>query len=172
MSAAPAARPVTIRDAAPADFPKITAIYAHHVLTGLGTFEEVAPSQEEMMARFAQVTGLGLPYLVATGGGGVLGYGYAAPYRPRSAYRFTVEDSIYVAHDMLRQGIGTALLRAVVVGCAAASFKQMVAVIGDSANAASIRLHLSCGFRGVGTLTDVGFKSGRWVDSVVMQRGL
>ncbi len=172
MNAAPAARPVTIRDAAPADLPAITAIYAHHVRTSLGTFEEVPPSQDEMTARFDHVTGLGLPYLVAANGGEILGYGYAGPYRARSAYRFTVEDSIYVAHEAQRRGIGIAILRAVVARCGAAGFRQMVAVVGDSANEASIRLHLGCGFRRVGTLTDVGFKAGRWVDSVMMQRGL
>ena len=161
-----------IRDAAAPDFARITQIYADHVLNGFGTFEEVPPSCDEMRRRHAEVRERGLPYLVAADGDAVLGYAYAALYRVRSAYRFTVEDSVYVADAAMRRGLGAKLLDGVIAGCAAAGMKQMVAVIGDSDNRASIALHEKCGFRRVGVLTDVGFKRNRWVDTVIMQRRL
>ncbi len=161
-----------VRDAAAADFARVTEIYAHHVLNGFGTFEEVPPSREEMLERFAKVVEAGLPYLVAADGAAVLGYAYAAPYRPRSAYRFTVEDSVYVAVDAQRRGVGAMLLARLVERCAAAGMRQMVAVIGDSGNLPSIALHEKSGFRHAGVLRDVGFKHSRWLDTVMMQRGL
>jgi phosphinothricin acetyltransferase len=161
-----------IRDAASGDFARIHQIYEHHVRNGFGTFDEVPPSRTEMAARFGEVTALGLPYLVAVDGADILGYCYAAPYRPRSAYRFTVEDSIYVAPNAHRHGLGALLLRALVERCSAAGMKQLVAVIGDSGNLPSIALHLRCGFRQVGVMSDVGFKRDRWLDTVIMQRAL
>ena len=163
---------LVIRDAAAADFAGIAAIYAYHVLNGFGTFEETPPSRDEMLDRFAKVVDAGLPYLVAAEGDSVLGYAYAAPYRPRSAYRFTVEDSVYVALDGQRRGVGAMLLGRLVERCAAAGMRQMVAVIGDSGNLPSIALHEKCGFRHAGVLRDVGFKRNRWLDTVMMQRGL
>jgi len=163
---------VAIRDAAPADVPRIAEIYAHHVLHGFGTFEETPPTRDDMLGRFERIVAAGLPYLVAAKGGSVLGYAYAGPYRPRSAYRFTVEDSIYVAPEAQRRGVGAPLLMRLIERCAAAGMKQVVAVIGDSANAGSIRVHEKCGFTHTGTLRHVGFKQNRWVDTVLMQRGL
>lgn len=163
---------IAFRDAAPADFARITEIYAYHVRTGFGTFEEVPPSLEEMLSRFEAVAATGLPYLVAAEGADVSGYAYAAPYRPRSAYRFTVEDSIYVAPEAQRRGIGAPLLMRLVERCAALGFRQIVAVIGDSANEGSIRVHEKCGFARAGILRDVGYKRDRWVDTVMMQRAL
>ena len=168
----PSSLPFQIRDATPADVAAVAAIYAHHVRTGFGTFDEEPPSPALMAERMSQVAELRLPYLVAVGDGNVVGYAYAAPYRARSGYRFTVEDSIYVAPDAQRRGIGASLLRDIVSRCGGAGLRQMIAVIGDSGNAASIRVHAKCGFRPVGTLRDVGFKAGRWVDAVIMQRAL
>jgi L-amino acid N-acyltransferase YncA len=172
MKTAPDAASIVLRDAAATDFDRIAAIYEHHVRTGFGTFDEVAPSASDMRARFRETTARGLPYLVAEAGGAILGYAYAAPYRPRSAYRFTVEDSIYVAPEAQRRGIATRLVSLLIDRCALAGMRQLVAVIGDSANAASIGLHEKCGFREVGVLRDVGFKAGRSVDTVIMQRAL
>ena len=164
--------PLTVRDAADADMPVIQRIYAHHVLHGLGSFEEVPPTVDEMRARRDAVLRLGLPYLVAEVGGAVAGYSYAAPYRPRPAYRYTVEDSVYVAEGLAGRGVGRALLAALIGRCEAGPWRQMVAVIGDSGNAASITLHTRLGFRLIGTQPAVGFKFGHWVDSVLMQREL
>jgi phosphinothricin acetyltransferase len=150
----------------------VEAIYRPHVLNGLATFEEVPPDEAELLARFKQVVDHGLPYLVAEAAGAIRGYAYATPYRPRSAYRYTVEDSIYIAEGWQRRGIGRALLERLVAECAAAGKRQMVAVIGDPANAASIGLHGAAGFRHAGTLPAVGFKFDRWVDSVLMIRPL
>ena len=161
-----------VRAALAPDFPAVTAIYAHHVLTGLATFEIEPPDEAEMRRRHADVLARGLPYLVAERDGAVLGYAYAAPYRARPAYRFTVEDSVYVERDQVGQGIGKALLWALLSGCVPAGCRQMIAVIGDSANAASIRLHERCGFVHVGLLPSTGFKFGGWVDSVLMQRAI
>lgn len=164
--------PVLVRDAHVQDMAAIQAIYAHHVLHGLATFEEVPPSVEELGARRAAVLGAGLPYIVAESGGEVVGYSYATAYRPRPAYRFTVEDSIYVQDGRGGQGIGSALLAELIARCEAGPWRQMIAVIGNSGNAGSIALHRRHGFAPAGVLHDVGFKFGRWVDSVLMQRPL
>jgi L-amino acid N-acyltransferase YncA len=161
-----------IRDALEGDFSAIAAIYADHVLTGLASFEEKPPTAGDLTERWRSVLSHGLPYIVAESDGRVAGYGYAGPYRSRSAYRFTVEDSVYVARGSGGQGLGSALLAALIERCEAGSWRQMVAVIGDSDNHASIKLHRKFGFRHVGTLERVGFKFGRWVDSVLMQRAL
>jgi L-amino acid N-acyltransferase YncA len=163
---------VQLRPAQPGDLPAIHAIYAHHVLHGLASFEEEPPSVEELGRRYRDVTGRGLPYLVAEYGAEVAGYGYCAPYRPRSAYRYTLEDSIYVRDGMSGRGIGRLLLEELVRRCEGLGYRQMIAVIGDSGNAASIGVHAACGFLRVGTLRSVGFKFGRWVDSIFMQRPL
>jgi L-amino acid N-acyltransferase YncA len=162
-----------IRDATEDDLAAIAGIYEHHVRTGLGSFEEEPPPMAEIARRRAEVVAKGLPYLVATGAAGlILGYAYAAPYRARSAYRFSVEDSIYVAAGDAGRGVGRALLEALMTRCAATGYRQMVAVIGDSGNAGSIAVHERLGFRRVGLLPAIGFKHGRWVDSVLMQREL
>lgn len=163
---------ILVRDAAEADIASVAAIYAHHVLYGLATFEEVPPSTGEMLARRAKVLKLGLPYLVAESGGRVAGYCYAGAYRTRPAYRYTVEDSVYVAKDLCGQGIGTALLKELIARCGNGPWRQMLAVIGHSENTGSLTLHARMGFRLVGTLRAVGFKLGRWVDTVMMQREL
>ena len=161
-----------VRPATPADLPAIHSIYSHHVLHGLASFEEEPPALEEMRRRFDAVGAQGLPYLAADFGGVVAGYGYCAPYRSRSAYRYTLEDSIYVRRGSEGRGVGSALLRALIERCEALGYRSIIAVIGDSANAASINLHASFGFLRVGTLRSAGFKFGRWVDSVVMQKPL
>jgi phosphinothricin acetyltransferase len=163
---------VELRPAAQGDLAAIHAIYAHHVLRGLATFEEVPPDVEEMRRRHQDVTGRGLPYLVAAERGEILGYGYCAPYRARSAYRYALEDSIYIKDGHLGKGIGTRLLGELLCICEALGYRQVVAVIGDSANAGSVALHARFGFLRVGTLRSTGFKFGRWVDSVLMQRPL
>ena len=142
------------------------------MLRGLASFEEVPPDLAEMHRRHADVVGRGLPYVVAVSAGEVLGYGYCAPYRPRSAYRYALEDSVYVREDAVGRGIGSAVLGRLVASCEALDYRQVVAVIGDSANLASIALHARHGFLRAGTLRSVGFKFGRWVDSVLMQRPL
>jgi phosphinothricin acetyltransferase len=162
-----------IRDATPADLTAITAIYAHHVLHGTGTFEEEPPDEADMAARIAKVQEAGSAWLVAEGDdGAVAGYGYYAQFRDRSAYRFTAEDSIYVREDVRGQGVGKALVAALVQRAEAQGFRQMIAVIGDSENTGSIGLHLSLGFRQVGVLRAAGLKFGRWLDVVQMQRAL
>jgi phosphinothricin acetyltransferase len=142
------------------------------VLHGLASFEEEPPPLDEMRRRFEEVRARGLPYLAADFGGVVAGYGYCAPYRSRSAYRYTLEDSVYVRHGSEGRGVGSALLRALIERCEGLGYRSVIAVIGDSANAASINLHASFGFLRVGTLRSAGFKFGRWVDSVLMQRPL
>ena len=161
-----------IRPARPEDLDAIAAIYGHHVSTGLGTFEEIPPSAAEMGERLANVLGKGLPWLVMDEGGRLEGYAYAGPFRPRAAYRYTVEDSVYVAPDATGRGVGKALLSAVIADCENLGLRQMAAVIGDSGNAASIGLHRSLGFEQTAVLPSVGFKFGRWVDVVWMQRAL
>ncbi|WAC28821.1 GNAT family N-acetyltransferase [Ancylobacter sp. SL191] len=163
---------VQVRTATDADMDAVQAIYAHHVLTGTASFEEVPPTLDEMHARRAAILGHGLPYLVAQTREGVVGYCYATLYRPRPAYRHTLEDSVYVAPGQGGRGIGTALMGALIARCEAGPWRQMVAVIGDSANAGSIALHSRHGFAPVGVFRDVGFKFGRWLDSVLMQRPL
>lgn len=162
-----------IRDATSADVPAITAIYAHHVLHGTGTFEEDPPSEAEMAGRLARVQGSGWAWLVAEAeNGGVIGYAYFAQFRDRSAYRRTAENAIYVRNDVRGQGVGKALVQALLGRAEAAGFRQMLAVIGDSDNTGSIGLHVSLGFRQVGVLKSVGVKFGRWVDVVMMQHTL
>jgi phosphinothricin acetyltransferase len=161
-----------IRNAAEADLADIQSIYAHHVLTGTGTFEEVPPSVEEMKGRFAKGRAAGMDWLVAVDATGVLGFAYFAPLRDRSAYRFCAEDSIYVREDVRGQGVGKALVSALLEAAEAAGFRQMVAVIGDSENVGSIGVHASLGFRQVGVLHAVGYKFNRWLDVVQMQRAL
>ncbi len=161
-----------VRASTEADLPAIQAIYAHHVLHGLASFEEVPPDAAEMDRRRAAILGQGLPHLVADAGGEILGFAYAGPYRPRSAYRFTVEDSVYVDAGATGRGIGSLLLAALLNACEAWGARQMLAVIGDSGNLGSIRLHARAGFRHAGKLAAVGFKHGRWVDCVLMQRPL
>jgi L-amino acid N-acyltransferase YncA len=161
-----------IRTATPADIPAITAIYRPAVLTGTASFEIDPPGEAEMGRRFAAITGAGLPYLAAERDGRVAGYAYANAYRARPAYRFSVEDSIYVAPDSQGHGIGRALLLALLDLCTGADLRQMIAVIGDSANHASIGLHRAAGFTFSGTIHAVGYKHGRWLDSVIMQRAL
>ncbi|MFS2166766.1 N-acetyltransferase family protein [Variovorax sp. Varisp62] len=163
---------VEVLDAEPHHMAAVQAIYSHYVLHDLCSFEEEVPTVELMQARRADVAARGLPYLVATIGGEVAGYAYATAYRARSAYRHTVEDSIYVAHGMHGHGIGRALLHEVIRRCTDNGFTQMVAVVGNSANMGSQRLHEKLGFDRVGVLRDVGFKFGRWVDTVLMQRAL
>jgi phosphinothricin acetyltransferase len=161
-----------IRAATDADVPDIQAIYAHHVLHGTGTFEEEPPSVEEVMARFRKVVDNGHVWLVATDATGVLGYGYYAPFRERSAYRFTVEDSIYVREDVRGQGVGKMLVTRLIELATAAGLRQMIAVIGDSENVGSIGVHASLGFHMIGTMKSAGLKFGRWLDVVTMQRPL
>ena len=163
---------IEVTDATEAEMAAVQAIYARHVLHGLATFEEVPPSVAEMRERRIAVLELGLPYLVARMGGEIVGYSYATRYRPRPAYRHTVEDSVYIADGLSGKGIGTALLRALIARCEAGPWRQMIAVIGDSANEGSIALHSRLGFQKLCTLPSVGFKFGRWVDSVLMQRAL
>jgi L-amino acid N-acyltransferase YncA len=163
----------SIRPVGEADFDAIQRIYAHHVLHGLASFEEAPPDKTELTRRWRAIVDIGLPYLCAADRGGILvGYAYAGPYRPRSAYRFTVEDSVYVAPGAGGQGIGRSLLRQLIDTCTGLGKRQMIAVIGDSGNAASIALHRACGFELTGTFKGIGFKHGRWVDSVLMQRAL
>jgi L-amino acid N-acyltransferase YncA len=161
-----------IRRAAPADLPEIQSIYAYHVLHGAGTFEEVPPPLEEIQRRFEAIVGRGWSYLVATDATGVLGYAYFSQMRDRSAYRHTVENSIYVRDDVRGQGVGKALVSQLLDEATAMGFRQMVAVIGDSDNVASIGVHASLGFQRAGLLRSTGLKFGRWVDTVLMQRAL
>jgi phosphinothricin acetyltransferase len=161
-----------IRNATEADVPDIQAIYAHHVLHGTGTFEDEPPSVEEMLGRFHKVVDKGHVWLVATDATGVLGYGYYAPFRERSAYRFTVEDSIYVREDVRGQGVGKALVTRLIDLATKAGLRQMIAVIGDSENVGSIGVHASLGFHMIGTMKSSGLKFGRWLDVVTMQRAL
>jgi phosphinothricin acetyltransferase len=158
-----------VRPAAVQDIPAIHSIYSHHVLHGLASFEEEPPSVEEMRRRFDDITGKGFPYLVGEAKGEVLGYGYCSLYRTRSAYRYTLEDSIYVKQGLHGKGVGKTILKELIAICTAKNYRQIIAVIGDSANAASIRLHASLGFVRCGLLRSTGFKFGRWVDSVYMQ---
>jgi phosphinothricin acetyltransferase len=163
---------ILIREAADADMGAIQQIYAHHVRFGTASFEEAVPDTAELTTRRAGVLGQGLPYLVAEGEGRILGYAYASAYRARSAYRFSIEDSIYVAEGLAGRGLGTRLMSSLIARCETGPWRQMIAVIGDSDNAASIALHRAFGFRHTGTLRSIGFKFGRWLDSVLMQRDL
>ncbi|MBI1354341.1 MAG: GNAT family N-acetyltransferase [Acidobacteria bacterium] len=161
-----------VRESAEADIAAIARIYGHHVLHGSATFELEPPDEAEMARRRAAILEAGLPYLVAEIDGRVVGYAYAGAYRPRPAYRFTVEDSVYVDPACIGKGCGKALLGALIERCEQGPWRQMIAVIGDSGNAASIGLHERFGFRHAGTLLKVGYKFERWVDTVLMQREL
>lgn len=169
---APAAAPFTIRPCAAADLAAVQAIYALEVQEGTASFELTPPDLAEMQARWQAVRAAGAPWLVAEQAGQVVGYAYAGAYRPRPAYRFTGETSVYLARTVRRQGIGSALLDALIPAATAAGLRQLVAIIGDSANLASIRLHERAGFAHVGTLRAVGYKFERWLDTVLMQRAL
>jgi phosphinothricin acetyltransferase len=163
---------ITVRNADLDDLVAIQVIYAFHVSNGLGSFEETVPDLAEMTRRWRDISSREYPYLVAEREGRIVGYAYAGAFRPRSAYRHTVEDSIYIAQDAQRLGVGRLLLTELIERCTAQGFRQMVAVIGDSGNTGSINLHLALGFRHAGVLTACGFKFGRWVDTVLMQRDL
>ena len=162
-----------LRDAAPDDMAEIALIYAHYVQTTCFTFEEVPPGVEEMQARLRRSRAIHLPWRVAQSvRGAVLGYAYASPFRPRSAYRYTIENSVYVAPGETHRGVGMALMRDLIGECTALGYRQMLAVIGDSANEGSLRLHTRLGFRTIGHQIAVGLKFGRWVDVVQMQLAL
>jgi L-amino acid N-acyltransferase YncA len=168
----PDRRAVILRPSTDADLPAITAIYAHAVDHGTGTFELEAPDAAEMARRRADVLSKGLPWLVAEQAGRVLGYAYANHFRPRRAYRFCLEDSIYLAEDARGRGVGRLLLAELMARCEAAGARQMLAVIGDSANAGSVGVHRALGFEHTGVLKASGWKFDRWLDVVLMQRAL
>ena len=168
----PTVRETTIRDSTAADIEAIRAIYAHHVEHGVASFEQSPPGIAEMARRRDAVLDAGLPYLAAEAGGGLAGFACAGPYRGRPAYRHTLETTVYVAPDSLGRGVGRALLEALIERCENLGYRQLIAVIGDSANAPSIKLHEALGFQRAGLLRAVGFKHGRWLDSVILQRRL
>lgn len=161
-----------LRPASAADLTAIQSIYAHHVLHGTASFEETPPTVEEMRGRYDDVVSRGLPYLAAEEYGEVLGYGYCTLYRTRSGYRYTLEDSVYVREGKHRKGVGRAILGALIERSEELGYRQLIAVIGDRAQVASIGLHASLGFLRAGMLRSVGFKFGRWIDTVIMQRPL
>jgi phosphinothricin acetyltransferase len=161
-----------IRAVSDADVPAVQSIYSYHVATSLGTFETEPPGVPEMRARCTSIVQAGFPYLVGELDGRVVGFVYANQFRPRAAYRATIEDSIYVAADATGRGVGKALLSALIERCTANGMQQMLALIGDSKNEASIGVHRACGFLPVGVMTNVGRKFERWVDVVIMQRAL
>ncbi|WP_091741881.1 GNAT family N-acetyltransferase [Phenylobacterium immobile] len=163
---------VIVRTSTPADADAMAAIYGWHAVHGFGTFEEAAPTTADMAARRAAIVAKGLPHFIAEDDGGVLGFAYAGPFRPRAAYRYTVEDSVYVAPDAVGRGVGRLLLAQVLRACENLGVRQVMAVIGDSGNAASIGLHRSLGFEPAGVGRNLGFKHGRWVDIVWMQKAL
>jgi L-amino acid N-acyltransferase YncA len=162
----------SIRHATPADVAAITAIYGHSVRTGTASFELEPPGEPEMAQRMQTLLDGGYPYIVAEIDGVIAGYAYAGSYRPRPAYRYSVEDSIYIDPAVQRRGIGRALLQRLIEECERRGYRQMIAVIGDSAQTPSIELHRAAGFRMIGTVENVGYKFGRWLDSVNMQRAL
>ena len=162
--------PLIVRDATDADIAQIAAIYANEVATGVATFEEVAPSLQDMRARLTSIKRLGLPYLVAERDGTVLGYAYAGQFHPRAAYRYTLEDTVYIHHEARRQGVARALLAELLARCEAIGCRQMVALISHVPHSASEALHAKLGFREVGILKAVGYKFGRWLDVAYMQR--
>lgn len=163
---------LTVRSSTASDIPAITEIYAHYVRTGTASFEIDPPDAAEMMRRQSDVLSRGFPYFTAEIDGAIVGYAYAGPYRTRPAYRFTVADSIYVHPGHIGNGIGSILLPELIAGCERAGVKQIVAIIGDVNNAASVRLHARFGFVHAGVLQGVGFKFGRWLDTILMQRGI
>jgi len=158
-----------IRPATAADLPFVTDIYEHAVRFGTATFELDPPDLTEMTRRFRALSDGGFPYFVAEVDGQVIGYAYAGPYRPRPAYRFTVENSVYLQPSIHRRGIGLQLMQRLIAECVQRGYRQMIAVIGDSANAGSIGVHTKCGFQMIGTHPNVGLKFGRWLDTVMMQ---
>jgi L-amino acid N-acyltransferase YncA len=162
----------SVRDANGDDIAAVHAIYSHHVLHGFGTFDETPPPLGDYTAKWRDVVAMGLPWLVAVEAGEVVGFAYATPFRPRNGYRFTLEDSVYIRDDRRGRGIGITLLTPLIERCAAVGARQVVAVIGDSRNAGSIALHAKAGYAHAGTVKAVGFKLGRWVDIVFMQRAL
>lgn len=161
-----------VRPATASDLPAVAAIYSYYVKHSTSTFEIEDPGVAEITRRWSDISDRKLPFLVAEVNGVPAGYGYAGPYRQRRAYRFTVEDSVYIHPDYLRRGFGRQLLAAIIRECQAGGAQQMIAIVGDSANIASVRLHAAHGFRTIGTLEGVGLKFGRWVDTVIMQRSL
>ena len=161
---------VRVRLATEQDMPAIQEIYAHYVLDTTASFEEEPPTVAEMTARWQRVTSRGLPYLVAVHRKKVVGYAYAGPFRERSGYRYTIEDSVYVSEDLRGRDVGNALMTELIERCTVLGFRQMIAVIGDSTNASSLALHSRHGFFVVGALSSTCFKFGRWVDAVLMQR--
>ena len=161
-----------VRPSTEADAEALASIYGHHVLHGLGSFEEAPPTPQDMAGRRAAIVSLGLPHLVAEEDGQVLAFAYAGAFRPRAAYRYTVEDSVYVSPDAIGKGVGRAVLVEVLKACEALGVRQVMAVIGDSGNAASIGLHKSLGFEHAGVCKSVGFKHGRWLDTGWMQKPL
>jgi L-amino acid N-acyltransferase YncA len=161
---------LAIRPSTDADVKDITAVYAHHVLHGTGTFETVPPTEADMAARRADVLGKGLPYLVAEESGQVLGFAYCQWFKPRPAYRFSAEDSIYLHPDAKGKGLGKQLLAELAAAAEAAGVRKLIAVIGDSGNAGSIGVHRSLGFTQVGQFKSCGWKFGRWLDIVLMER--
>jgi phosphinothricin acetyltransferase len=163
---------ISIRPAQSSDLTAITRIYAEAVRHGTASFEIEPPNEAEMARRFESLAAGGYPYVVAEQGGALAGYAYAGPYRARPAYHWTLEDSVYVDTAVHRRGLGRALLARLIEDSEAKGFRQMIAVIGDSANFSSVELHRALGFRMVGTFDNVGFKFGRWLDSVLMQRPL
>jgi L-amino acid N-acyltransferase YncA len=165
-------RTIAVRPASEADMAAVRDIYAHYVLHSLATFEEAPPTLEDMLMRRGASIDLGLPYLVAEARGEILGFAYAAAYRARPAYRFTIEDSVYVGSGLGARGIGSALLGELIARCEGGPWRQMLAVVGDSANSASIALHRRFGFELAGILRSVGFKHGRWIDTPLLQRAL
>ena len=164
--------PPIVRACKAGDLAAIERIYAHYVLHGTATFEEVPPGSDYWRERLDEITGLGLPFLVGEFRGEVLGYAYCTRWRPRPGYRYTAEDSVYVAHEAVGRGIGSLLLPALLAGCEAAGIRQVIAVIASGDDAASLALHRRFGFEQVGRLTAVGFKFGRWLDTTLMQRQL
>jgi L-amino acid N-acyltransferase YncA len=166
------ALPLLVRPGTEADLPAFARIYGHAVLHGTGTFELDAPDEAEMGSRRAAVLANGLPWLTAERGGQVLGYAYANHFRPRRAYRFCLEDSIYLDERARGQGVGRVLLAELLAQCEARGARQMLAVIGDSANAGSVGVHRACGFEDVGVFKAAGWKFGRWLDVVLMQKAL
>ncbi len=163
---------LSVRDAEAGDIAALHAIYSHHVLHGLGTFDEVPPTLADFEAKWRASQEHRLSWLVAIDNGAVVGFAYASLFRPRRGYRYTVEDSVYIRDDYRKRGVGSALLAPLLARCEALGVRQVVAVIGDSANTGSIRLHAKHGFRQAGTVAGAGFKFGRWVDIVLMQRAL
>jgi phosphinothricin acetyltransferase len=170
----PAGSQPFVRAADPADAGQVAAIFAHYVATSVATFEEVAPAPADWRRRLGELTALNLPFLVAEADGdaAICGFAYASPWRPKPAYRYTVEDTVYLSPGCTGRGIGTALLGELLAGCAAAGARQVIAVIADTGSDASAALHRRLGFAGVGKLPGVGFKFGRWIDTVLMQKDL